>query len=236
MTIDEAKKYVYAKARKNQVGNIKLADLNIYFKRAQLEIVNSLWGNIQEYQPGRPIPRKAFEMTQTISDDLAPLITTTTVYNMTSGRADKPTDFLYYINLESDYYINPTSCIADDQFQSWVQVDLITHGQKPDRLNSQINYPDASYPIAVNYGSYFQLYPDNIARVKISYLRKPVDPIWAYTMIDSQPVYDSGNSVNFELPEGTHNSICEKVLEYFGISTRDTELYQAAESKLEKGT
>lgn len=233
MTIDEAKQYVYAKARKNQVGNIKLTDLNVFFKRAQDEVVNALWGQVQEYQPGRPIPKKAFEITSTISDDLAPLVTTTTLYNLISGVANKPSDFLYYINLEADYFVNNPDLPG---YQSWVQVDEITHIEKPLRLNSQINYPKAEFPVAVNYGTYFKVYPENTQRVQITYIRKPLTPYWAYTTINGQPVYNAGGSQDFELGAGVHNMICEKVLEYFGVSTRDEELFQISQTKQAQGS
>ncbi len=104
MTIDEAKKYIEAQARKNQVGNIPIGQMNIYFKRAQLEIVNDLFGNIEQYQPERPVPLKSFEVTSIISDDLAPLIQSLDITQLVSGKATRPTDYLYFINLEADYY------------------------------------------------------------------------------------------------------------------------------------
>ena len=234
MTINEAVIFIDAQARKNQVGNITIAQKNAYFKRAQLEIVNDLFGNIEEYQMGRPVPRKAFEVTSIISDDLAPLIKATDITQMASGVATKPADYLYFINLESDYYTNPTSTLA--AYQSWVQVDFVTHAEKASRMNSHINYPDAYTPIAVNYNGYFQIYPTTIQKVRLTYLRKPLDPVWGYTTVNSAPVYNSATSQDFELPETVHTKICQKVLEYIGISTRDGELLGIADQKLKQGT
>lgn len=236
MTIDEAKKYIEAQARKNQVGNVTPVQLNIYFKRAQLEVINDLFGNIEQYQPGRPVPLKTFEMTSVISDDLSPLIQSFDATQLISGRANKPTDYLYFINLEADYYTNPTDCDSDDAYQSFVQVDFVTHSEKSGRLNSQINYPSPLYPIAVNYGGFFQIYPDTTQKVRLTYLRKPLDPLWSYTYTNNNPVQNTGASQDFELPETVHNKICEKVLEYYGISTRDNELISIAEQKIKSGT
>lgn len=235
MTIDEAVKFIDAQARKNQVGNITIAQKNSYFKRAQLEIVNDLKGNIEDYQPGRPVPLKAFEMTSTMSDDLSPLIQSLDITQIVSGKAIRPIDYMYFIPpLQADYYENP-NC-GEDAYQAWVPIDFVTHGEKALRLISQIDYPDAFSPIAVNYSGFFQIYPETIQKVRLTYLRKPKDPVWGYTVVNSSPVYDPTTSQDFELPEQVHTKICEKVLEYYGISTRDVELLSATEQKLKSGT
>jgi hypothetical protein len=228
MTIDEAKKFVEGQARKNQVGNITISQLNIYFQRAQLEIVNDLVGNIEEYQPGRPVPRKSFEITSTISDDLSNLVAASE-FPMTAGLANKPADYMYLIPPMEASVSVPASL-------SWTPVIFITHGEKAMRLNSQINYPESDNPIAVNYNGFFQVYPDDMSNGRITYIRKPVDPEWGYTTVSSSPVYNPATSQDFELPEAMHMRICQKVLEYYGISLRDGDLLNASDSKLTKGT
>lgn len=228
MTIDEAKKFIEGQARKNQVGNVTPAQLNIYFKRAQLEIVNNLIGNIEEYQPGRPLPRKSFETTSIISDDIANLIAASE-FPMTAGVAPKPSDYMYLIPPMEGSSSTPASL-------SWTPVMFTTHGEKSMRLNSQINYPESDNPIGVNYNTYFQVYPESIPRGRITYIRKPLDPVWGYTTVNSAPVYNSGTSQNFELPEAIHMKICQKVLEYYGISLRDEELIVTSDKKLKEGT
>jgi hypothetical protein len=216
MTIDEAKKFIEGQARLNQIGNISPAQLNIYFKRAQLEIVDEL--------------RALFEASSIISDELSPLVSTTDITQITSGVANKPTDFRFVIPpLEADYYVNATD--TDPAYQNYVPVYFITHNEKALRLNSQIDYPTREVPIAINYNGYFQIYPDTVQKIRLTYIKTPTDPIWAYTTTNSSPVYDSLNSVQFTLPEPTHLRICWKVLGYFGISLRDADLVQNTEIK-----
>jgi hypothetical protein len=228
MTIDEAKKFVEAQARKNQVGNVTPAQFNIYATRAQLEILNDLVGNIEEYQPGRPLPRKSFEITSIISDDLANLVAASE-FPMTAGVAPKPNNYMYLIPPMEASESVPASL-------SWTPVIFITHGEKAMRLNSQINYPESDNPIGVNYNTFFQVYPDDMSRGRITYIRKPTDPVWGYTTVNSAPVYNSVTSQGFELPEAMHMRICQKILEYYGVSLRDGELLNVTENKLTKGT
>ncbi len=227
MTIDEAKKFIEGQARLNQVGNISPDQLNIYFKRAQLEIVNDLFGNKEEYQPGRPVPRKSFEVTSVISDELANLVAASE-FPMTNGVAPKPNDYMYIIPPMEASVSNPASL-------SWTPVVFTTHGEKPMRLQSQINYPEEDSPVAINYNTFFQVYP-NMTTGRITYIRKPADPRWGYTTVNSAPVYNSATSQNFELPESVHMKICQKVLEYYGISLRDPDLLNVSDKKLKEGT
>jgi hypothetical protein len=115
-------------------------------------------------------------------------------------------------------------------------VEFATHGEKAMRLNSQINYPELENPMAVNYSSFFEVHPSSMLRGRITYIRKPLDPAWGYTTVNSAPVYNAGTSQNFELPEQVHTKICQKILEYIGISTRDGELLSTADKKLKEGT
>lgn len=213
MTIDEAKKYIEGQARQNQVGNISISQLNIYFKRAQLEVVDEL--------------RAVFEQTSMVSDALAPLIETSTMNTVNSGQITKPVDYRFIIPPIESFY-------TSGAYSSWVPVSFVTHGEKALRLVSQINYPPEDEPIAVNFDSYFQIYPESISQVRLTYVRNPQDPIWGYTIVNNSPVYSSGSSRNFELPDSTHMRICQKVLGYFGISLRDPELVVTTNANLNK--
>jgi hypothetical protein len=210
VNINEAKKYIEAQARQNQVGNIPIDKLNVFFKRAQLEIVDEL--------------RDAFEATSIISDHLAPLVVSVEISGLASGIANKPANFYSFIPpLEVDY--------TSGAFQTWYPADLITHGEKGVRLNSQIDYPGVDNPIAINYAGYFQVYPTTTEKVRLTYIKKPADPAWNYTIVNSAPTYNAAGSIDFELPEATHTRICNKVLGYYGISLRDGELLSIEKQK-----
>ena len=213
MTIDEAKRYIEGQARQNQVGNISITQLNIYFKRAQLEVVDEL--------------RAVYEETSMISDALAPLVETTTINTVSSGQITKPNDYRFIIPPVKAYY-------SSGAYNSWVPAPLATSSEESYRLNSQINYPTTQEPMIVSYDTYFQIYPETITQVKLTYVRNPADPVWGYTTVNNSPVYSSGASQNFELPDSTHMRICQKVLSYYGISLRDPELVASTNANLNK--
>jgi hypothetical protein len=213
MTIDEAKRYIEGQARQNQVGNISISQLNIYFKRAQLEVVDEL--------------RAVYEQTSMISDALAPLVKTSTITTVSSGQIDKPDDYRFIIPPIKAYY-------SSGSYTTWAPAPIATSSEESYRLNSQINYPTGLDPMVVSYDTYFQIYPESITQVKLTYVRNPLDPAWNYTLVNSAPVYSSGASINFELPDSTHMRICQKVLGYYGISLRDPELVASTTNNLNK--
>jgi hypothetical protein len=209
MNIDEAKDFIFAIARKNQIGNIPITQLNGYFERAQLDIVSEL--------------RTAFQQTSIISDNLSPLITPVEIYNQ-GDVFNKPSDYLYWVDLYSFAFTNNKDCgvLPDKQ---WVPIELIPQNKLAYRNRSTIVPADTMYPVAVDYDKYYLVLPAP-SKVQLTYIRVPKKPKWGYIDTPQRPVYDPTTSQDFELPEITHKEICFRVLSFMGIATRDADLYQ----------
>ena len=74
INIDEMYRFVQFVANKEQSGFIKPTEFNLAVDRAQMQLFMERYNNPAEYQPGRPIPRVAYQQTQKISDDLREFI------------------------------------------------------------------------------------------------------------------------------------------------------------------
>ena len=69
----------------------------------------------------------------------------------------------------------------------------------------------------------------------MQYVKKPTDINWAYTTGSlGQLVYDSANSVNFELHNSEQTEVVLKVLLYQGVVIRDPQIVQVAASKVQQ--
>lgn len=209
MNIDEAKNYVLAIARKNQIGVIPTSQLNVYFQRAQVELVSEL--------------RSAYEWTSLISDQLAPLVSSVELFNR-DGKFYKPENYMYWVSI---YGFNYTNVSCGDVTKDWVEVKLITQDKLGYVNTSSIVKPSAEYPVAINFGNYYSIYPSP-SKITLTYVRTPKSPVWGYDIVADRPVYNELKSTQLELPDSLHLSICSKVLGYMGISTRDAELVQGA--------
>jgi hypothetical protein len=208
MNIDEAKNFVMAIARKNQLGNFPIHQLNLYFQRAQLSVIDEL--------------RERYEFTSLISDYLSKLIETKEVFNQ-QDRFYKPLDYMYWVDF---YSFNFTNHSCGNVQKEWTPIELIPQHKLSYRASSTIVKADTEYPVGVNYGAYYIVLPAP-QKITLTYVRLPIQPIWGYNVVDDRLVYDPSISQDFELPESVHTDICYKVLSYMGISTRDADLYGA---------
>ena len=64
--------------------------------------------------------------------------------------------------------------------------------------------------------------------VKCNYVDKPTDASFDYTIVNGEALFNSTNSVDFELHESEETELVLKVLELADISKEDPQLYQAA--------
>ena len=73
------------------------------------------------------------------------------------------------------------------------------------------------------------------SNIKASFIRKPRNVNWAYSLGDyGQYVYDLNNSVNFELLPSEQVDIILRVLQYAGVVIRDPQIIQAATSEIQQ--
>jgi hypothetical protein len=72
--------------------------------------------------------------------------------------------------------------------------------------------------------------------VSVSYLRKPADVIWNFTIPAGQNYYQYNptNSVNFELSKTEQSNIILKVLLYSGVVIRDPSIVNIASQQVQQ--
>jgi hypothetical protein len=97
--------------------------------------------------------------------------------------------------------------------------------------------PTTTYPIYLYENSKLYLYPQSITSdIQVSYLRKPVDVIWNFTIPSGQNYYQYNptNSVDFELSKTEQSNIILKVLLYSGVVIRDPSIIQVASQQVQQ--
>jgi hypothetical protein len=119
-----------------------------------------------------------------------------------------------------------------------VEVDKILPNEALYIVSSPLTKPTASRPAYVqNSESTITIYPSNLTTGYIScnYIRKPKSCNWAYSTINNnQPLYDSANSVDFELHASEEVTLVNKILELAGISMQKPDLQQSGMGKDQK--
>lgn len=225
MTIDEVKQFYELLLNKYQVGGYTSPDeFNLLVGQAQLEMYLERYGNPNTLAQGSGTPRQGVNVTQIIKNEMRVFLVKDYPINLTASQH-------YSDGVLPTNFHNYDSCIS---YGTVVSVPTeIDNDKFPGRLKSLVVPPTDEYPVFVINGNSFRLAPSTVTSTTMSYYRLPVAPIWGHT--GTPPVYSPGTSVQLEMPASTHNEIVAKMLQYKGISIRESELFQYAQNKDNQG-
>lgn len=204
MDINRAYIFVQFCANKSQNGNITPDQFNALAPVMQISVISDLIGNEKEYKPHDPTPRYGYNINDKVRADLLEIMVSPTTTAVAAGIAPYPADLLYL-----DTSITTTNGVIMHEVTS-DEVAILN--------NSQIKPPTVQYPFYVTYSDGIYVYPSSIASIKLSYVRKPIDPKWNYTIVNEVPVYSASGSQDFELNEMVHLRICSKILAAVGVN------------------
>jgi hypothetical protein len=161
--------------------------------------------------------------------------TTTTVASVTSSTV---------LALNDDIFLNTTDTYAIYDNTVHEEAEPVS-ANKISLLNaSSLTTPNNTFPAFYQKGDSISVYPDTIqgyGAVFCTYFRYPYAPKWTYTTLTSgEPVFNASQPdyQDFELPPDAEYSLVVKILEYCGISIRETQVaqYAMAEEQQEKAS
>lgn len=247
---------------KSQTGNaLSPTDFNDINKAAQLRHFKRKVGLPEEYQPGVPLPRQSYEITQKITDDLMPFKVhmgapgTMPLQVANDGTAIIPSN-LYYPGSLSYIHFDPT-CNVEGQVR---MIDVLTDGQWVDIAGNSLKRPTYEYPVCNFQSGYIRFLPKDIQRVDFVYLRYPIKPVYDYYIsaigeqiyLPPNSVYvlqggEEGSagqtagttvvsqSVEFEWDEVNQLDIVYLMADFAGINLREMPLMQYANMMKQQG-
>jgi|TARA_R110002126_G_scaffold6246_1_gene32906 hypothetical protein len=116
-------------------------------------------------------------------------------------------------------------------------IEIISSRDYRKQILSPLTQPTTNFPIAQYKDDKLTVFPEVstplATDVTFNYIRKPVDPVWAFTIGGvGQYVYDSVNSVQFEIDESNQPQVVLEILKYTGVIIRDPQIMQAAGQQL----
>jgi len=113
-------------------------------------------------------------------------------------------------------------------------VTKLTIGEYSDAFNHPNKPPHADYPICKFVGSTIYVAPN--VNVTVTYLDKPIRPVYIFTQSGDEYIYDDNASTDTDVDENFHDQIMNRVLANLGISMRDLDLLRhSAEQKAGEG-
>jgi hypothetical protein len=95
---------------------------------------------------------------------------------------------------------------------------------------SRYTKPVDSRPVFVASDAGYKVYGNTIltSGVSCNYIKIPSDVSWNYQMVFGEALYDSTNSVDFELHESEETELVIKILAFAGLAVQDIGMYQVA--------
>lgn len=231
--IDSVRSTVLSIISKDNRGYITPFEFNLFSKQAQLEIFEGMFytysnsvnkQNAHLHNNGySDIPKQIEEAIDTFSTyDILN-------YNPITGKYNVPDDA---------YSLNTVV------YNGTVEIEKVPSNKIYNLLSSNLTSPTTSYPVYTQEGnpppamnSIITVYPDSIAQtglVTAQYIRYPKDPKWTYySIVNGTPVFNPTQSdyQDFELPLSYETDLVIKILQYAGLSIRETEITSAAKAE-----
>ncbi len=219
MTINEVFQFVNYVANKSQSGNtFTPAQFNIAAKLAQLEFISKRLGNIKQLtQSG--IPSFGYKSTRKVDEDLRPLVYgPITIPIASSGLFNYPPGYMW------------PDAVHKTDFR---QIHEVDSDEYPTVKHSSIYPPTSDYPVIVHRGAYGFIDPYSIGNFAMSYVKAPADPVFGYTVVNDEAVYNPATSVDFSVNPYTsaHLEICMIILQSVGVSLDMAQLTAYAKMK-----
>jgi hypothetical protein len=118
---------------------------------------------------------------------------------------------------------------------SAVDAEKVSVGKITMLNNSMLTAPSTIFPVyTLNEAGIITTYPNSIkgyGAVNATYFRYPLDPKWTYiTLASGEPLFDQTqlDYQDFELPLEEEYKLAQKILQYCGMTIRETEVVQYA--------
>lgn len=219
MTIDQAYRFCSFVFNKNQSGNITPEQFNMLAPIMQMSLINDRLGNVKKYQPGAPVPPYGFNMNDKTREELRPISVPPTVTSVTTGVATIPTGLLYLDTITVNGRLATET--TDDEIAL-----LNISATKP---------PTVQYPKYVRHQTGLMIYPTSITSIRLSYIRTPAVPIWNYTVVNDEPVYNPSGSQDFEVSPMARLEVCWNIMKSIGLNLSLPEVSAFAQQMQNQG-
>jgi hypothetical protein len=172
-----------------------------------------------------------YSTSQRLDDALAPFKVDYqfTIISSPDGLITTPADYLDLLGIY-------TIVIGSDNIARKKAVEIVNEEELVIRLNSQVVPVTPDDPIGIIKADWnIQLYPDEPQAGIMMYLREPVAPYYAYSVVSGRViVYDQANSVQLEWSDKDQETILLIALNGLGINLSEADILQWSELKTQQ--
>lgn len=141
------------------------------------------------------------------------------------------------IQLDSNIFLAAGNAYSIFSSATVVQAEKVINSNMTLLNNSNLTPPTIQYPSYTIQGTDLTIYPATISnkgQVQATYFRFPKVPKWTYiTLSNGEPIFDQSQPdyQDFELPLEDEYKLVTRILQYCGISIRETQVTQFSMTK-----
>lgn len=231
--INSVRNGVLSVLNKNNYGYISPSDFNLYAKQAQTELYEEYFSSYNKtinMENARMAGTEYADIENNIAEVLESFIRTDYLTQVAPA-----TNQYFFPSLTTTgyngYMISKLTCydsfgirLSDAEKVSNARINML--------LDSNLTTPTNKYPAYIIEEDTITVYPVTLntpTSLKCSYFRLPKDPKWTYiSLLNGEPAFDQSQPdyQDFELPAEDEYKLITKILEYCGMSIRETEVTQ----------
>lgn len=236
--INSVRNTVLSVLNKNNYGYISPSDFNLYAKQAQMEMFEeyfSQYNRVINLQNSRQAGSGYADLERPIAETIESFSETKplTQVDVDSNKFYAPSP----VTTGDTYFmINKVLCykLVDMAYVFVGEAEKVNLGRITMLNASLLTAPNETFPAWTQEGSTITLYPSTLnaeESLVAQYFRHPKDPKWTYiSLANGEPVFDQSQPdyQDFELPLEDEYKLAIKILQYCGVSIRETEVTQFA--------
>jgi hypothetical protein len=230
--INEVRNTVLSILNKNNYGYISPSDFNLFAKQSQMEIYEEYYSSYNKtinMENSRLSGTEYADIENPIAETLESFLRNDTLTQVA------PNTNQYYspsvTTTGYDFYmISRLTCFNGSTRLG--DAEKVANARLYMLLDSNLTAPTTKYPAYMIQDNIITVYPTTIngaSSLKCSYFRLPKVPKWTYiNLSNGEPAFDPSQPdyQDFELPGEDEYKLVTKILEYAGMSIRETEVAQ----------
>lgn len=234
--INSVRETVLSVLNKNNYGYLSPSDFNLFAKQAQLEIFSEYFQDYNSRINSENVRRSGTDYADTrrnVEENIE-------VFFRVDPLVQDSNNIYYLPSIPTtgyDYFfINKVLCKSNTG-SLLGEAEKVSNGKITLLSLSNLTAPTTKYPAYTIQGEKITVYPSTIngaSSIECHYFRYPKDPKWTYvSLTNGAPMFDQTQSdyQDFEVRPEDEVTLVIKILEYAGISIRESDVYTFAKTE-----
>jgi len=237
VSVDTVYQRVLAILNKEQRGYVTPQEFNLFANQAQLDIFEQYFYDINQFGRVPGNDTEFSDMLNILNEKINLFEANGAMTYNASFYWQTPADLyrlgtIVYGNTVTSKSLYPTPNTVVNT-TTLVEAERINYNEYLMINQSEYLKPTNSRPVFVASTDGYKVYGaagELITGVTCNYIKKPTEAAWGYQMVYGEALYDATTSVDFGLHDSEETELVIKVLGFAGLSTKEIQMYQVANS------